>query len=227
MTNNAKNCDALRELSVLSLVVALLSPQELPEVQEHAIALLAFMLDKHTRNRSTFRDVKGGPAAVLAMYERVQGYGNKTEEYCLSCVESLGGLKKLQKDPEATTSINSGHSVETGDERFGNSSHNSSGRVPAIQMAPSLASSTKASPRGGRKDGQSPRPEKTKPVTGGSGIANSKSPRIIFGFGKKKEAEPSKASAHQWSQNVTGKEEDPVLLPGGGGRRSIGDEEDQ
>jgi hypothetical protein len=70
VTNNHKNADTVRDLGCLTNIVELMGADQTPEVQEHAVALLAFLLHSHTRNRMTFIDVKGGPAALNALHVR-------------------------------------------------------------------------------------------------------------------------------------------------------------
>lgn len=64
---NNKNKDAMRELGVLEKLVPMLGERSNPEVQEHAVALLVMLLDKHSRNKSHFKDVAGGPAALFSL----------------------------------------------------------------------------------------------------------------------------------------------------------------
>ena len=70
--------------------------EESDEVREHAVTMLFVLIDKHHKNKSSFKHTKHGVAVLLSLNERVAGTGTKTEDACLKCIEILGGVKALK-----------------------------------------------------------------------------------------------------------------------------------
>lgn len=233
----------------------LLAADQTADVQEHAVGLLAFMLDKHTRNRATFKDVARGPAALLDLQQRVAGTRSKTEEYANACVLSMGGAKRMQSEGSSRSGF-SGHSQHTGDERLfivppegGGSAATASGAVTerkpkepqSSREPPSGSQSARAATDKGAANHVKDEGEKRTPRSlftllsrgGGDKSPRDKkdqqSPR-----GKKDQSSPrakkdakSADRSSAWTQSIKGThdDDDPILRGGGGGRHSL-DEED-
>lgn len=210
-TNNAKNRDAMREHGAIRNIVPLLSRQEPPEVREHAVALLAVLLDKHARNRMTFKELQGAPAALQGLHDSEQGTGSKTEEYARHAMESLG-IKRRDGNSGSMTSSNS-LSVPSRRDPGSKSPRD-------VSASPREGGSHKGSksPRDGKNGGASPRrEEKTSPRPLG------KTPDPIPGK-PEKEKKGFALFGRSKKEAKEAKDESAALMVSSG-RRSRGEEE--
>lgn len=197
-TNNQKNRDHMRELGTLENLVPLMALNQTSELQEHAVALLAFLLDKHTRNRMQFKDIQGGPAALSALHDSVAGTGTRTEEFCGKCIESLGGIKSMTEDKTSSSGSRNNASSNAG----GSSSSTSSGHLQVPSSANKSPAEKVRSPRGGETS----------------------SPRRLLSPRSPREKKKSIFSRNKKDKGDKGSdEEDPMFKTDG--RRSVGEDE--
>jgi len=216
VTNNSANRDAARELGIFDYMPRLLAVSETAEVQEHASALLLFLIDKYSRNRNAFRDTAGGPSALLLLYEHIQGSKNKTEQYCLSCIEALGGRKKLKVELQGGTTPLSSKSPRVPGLAV---NRNEQGVGGDASKSPHSKKSPRKSPRSPGRFGGKKEKTARKGLFGRSKTTNLE--------GTPPPSDKGVGDESKWIQSLSGvaDEEDPILKGGGGGRRSCDEEE--